>query len=135
MDQDQEAAYRMIRVSGQRGVPVITIGENVVVGFNRSRLEELLAGQSARKPSLGLTVADAVPRSQTKGAYVGRVKAGSPAAHAGLKVGDVIAELNGRPVYNAADLERIMAVLPLAQRVPIVYVRRGMRVEVQLSLS
>ena len=32
----------MIRLSGARSVPVIQMGEHVVVGFDRARLEELL---------------------------------------------------------------------------------------------
>lgn len=33
----------MIEKSGQMGVPVITIGEQLVVGFDQARLKELLA--------------------------------------------------------------------------------------------
>jgi hypothetical protein len=33
----------MIQRSGQMGVPVITIGDEVVVGFNQSMLDGLLA--------------------------------------------------------------------------------------------
>jgi S1-C subfamily serine protease len=34
--------------------------------------------------------------------------AGSPAAGAGLRVKDVILEIDGRPLENAGDLQRIM---------------------------
>ena len=78
MSLDQEAAYRMIRLSGQQGVPVITVDDDVVVGFNRGRLEELLSRKSAGKPRLGAAVADAAPRLQVEGAYVSRVTKGSP---------------------------------------------------------
>ncbi len=40
--ENREKAMEMINVSGQRGVPVITVGEEVIVGFNKNRLEELL---------------------------------------------------------------------------------------------
>ena len=39
---DTEARQRMIEKSGQMGVPVIEVGEQVVVGFNKQTLEELL---------------------------------------------------------------------------------------------
>jgi glutaredoxin 3 len=32
----------MIKKSGQIGVPVIDVDDNVIVGFNRNKLEELL---------------------------------------------------------------------------------------------
>jgi hypothetical protein len=33
----------MIEKSGQMGVPVITVGEELIVGFDEERLKELLA--------------------------------------------------------------------------------------------
>ena len=40
---DQEKAKEMVDKSGQMGVPVIIIGDEVVVGFNKEKIEELLA--------------------------------------------------------------------------------------------
>ena len=131
---DQEAAYRMIRLSGQRGVPVITIDDSVVIGFNRSRLEELLSKKPPERPRLGAAVADAAPRLQVEGAYVGRVRPDSPAARAGLKAGDVIVELNGQPIRNAADIERLTGTLRTGQRVTLAYVRRGQRTQSELVM-
>jgi len=34
----------MVQRSGQMGVPVIVIGDDIVVGFNQSKIDELLAG-------------------------------------------------------------------------------------------
>lgn len=124
---------RMIRLSGQQGVPVITIDDQVVVGFDRRRLEELLA-QGAAKVELGAAVADATSRVQMDGAYVGRVKRGSLADKAGLKARDVIVELNGQAVRNSADLARIMAGLYPGVRPKLIYMRQGQRVQTELSI-
>ena len=40
---DVEKQKEMIEVSGQMGVPVIVIGDDVIVGFNQPKIEELLA--------------------------------------------------------------------------------------------
>ena len=44
--EDREKAEEMVKKSGQRGVPVTSIGEGedeeLVVGFNRKKLKELL---------------------------------------------------------------------------------------------
>ena len=40
---DVEKQKEMVEVSGQMGVPVIVIGEDVIVGFNQPKIEELLA--------------------------------------------------------------------------------------------
>lgn len=40
---DRDKAREMIQKSGQMGVPVIVIGDEVVVGFNQTKLDELLS--------------------------------------------------------------------------------------------
>ncbi len=40
---DRDKAKEMIQKSGQMGVPVIMIDEEIVVGFNQSKIDELLA--------------------------------------------------------------------------------------------
>lgn len=39
---DQKKAEEMVEKSGQMGVPVILIGDEVVVGFDKERIDELL---------------------------------------------------------------------------------------------
>lgn len=39
---DLAKRQEMIEKSGQMGVPVITVGDDMVVGFNKPRLEQLL---------------------------------------------------------------------------------------------
>jgi glutaredoxin len=48
---DKEKAREMIQKSGQMGVPVITVDANVVIGFNKYRLDQLL----------GLNIPPAIP--------------------------------------------------------------------------
>lgn len=40
---DLEKRKEMVEKSGQLGVPVITIGDELIVGFDEERLKELLA--------------------------------------------------------------------------------------------
>jgi len=42
VSQDRDRRDEMIRISGQRGVPVIVINNKVIVGFNRQAIEENL---------------------------------------------------------------------------------------------
>jgi len=42
VSRDQRAARDMVRVSGQQGVPVITVGGRPVVGFDRQKIDRLL---------------------------------------------------------------------------------------------
>ncbi len=41
---DRDALMKMQQISGQMGVPVITDGDQVIVGFNRPALEQMIAG-------------------------------------------------------------------------------------------
>ena len=43
MAADRDKAQEMIKKSNQMGVPVITIDDKVVVGFNQSQLDNLLS--------------------------------------------------------------------------------------------
>lgn len=38
-----EAARELIKKSGQMGVPVITVYDEMLIGFNQAKLDELLA--------------------------------------------------------------------------------------------
>ncbi len=40
---DRDAAKEMIQKSGQMGVPVITIDNEIIVGFNQALLDKLLS--------------------------------------------------------------------------------------------
>ena len=104
VSQDQEAAREIVRRTGQLGVPVIADAQEAIVGFDLPRLQRMAARHT--RPGLGLRVKDAADRP---GAYVGSVRPDSPAERAGVKAGDVVDELSGAPVENAADLERIAA--------------------------
>ena len=40
---DYNKAREMVQKTGQMGVPVVIIDDNVVIGFNRAKIDELLA--------------------------------------------------------------------------------------------
>ncbi|HHX28057.1 MAG TPA: glutaredoxin family protein [Firmicutes bacterium] len=42
VSQDVASAREMVKISGQMGVPVLSIDGNVVVGFDKKRIDELL---------------------------------------------------------------------------------------------
>ena len=129
MSRDRAAADEMVRLTGQLGVPVTIIDGQVVVGFNRPLLEQLLAGGGGQRPHLGVKVADAgkvapkVGGVPVSGALVGSVTPGSLGEKAGLRNGDIITELNLRPIRGADDLQRVLAELRPGSRATIVYLR------------
>jgi S1-C subfamily serine protease len=127
------AATEMVRLTNQRGVPVTVINGTAVVGFDRGRLDELI-GQ-AKRPHLGASVIDAATIAQKsssslrEGAYVGRVRPGSPAAQAGLQTSDIIVAIGGRSVRTAFDLEDYLARMQAGQAVSLRYKRANQEIE------
>jgi predicted metalloprotease with PDZ domain len=59
---------------------------------------------------------------------------GSPAYEAGLDRDDVILAVGGRNVTSAVDIERVVSAGAPGQEIPIVFERRGVRVNAMLRL-
>ena len=146
VSRDAAAAQEMVRRSRQQGVPVITVGDEAIVGFDRPRLERAIDRMKGRpkmegsRPRFGAAIADAAPalarrgRPSIAGAYVGAVSPDTPAARAGLRPGDVIVELNGRRVDSAGDLERALDGARQVARRTLTVVRDGQRAALSAEL-
>ena len=129
----------MLRRSGHNGVPQILVGDQLVIGFDRPRLEALLAQATAAPAaatgiSLGVRVADAAAHAPQggEGAYVGHVRPGSTAERAGLQAGDVIIAIDGQSIRSADELIRAGKQLSHDQSIPLTIVRDGQYREVML---
>ncbi len=130
VSRDQAAAGELARLTGQMAVPVIVVDGQPIIGFDRPRLEHLLAANgNSQHPHFGLQIADASRVSQrfglipVFGAFIGRVAPSSPGEKAGLRQGDIITELNFRPINNADELENALSTLTAGSRVMIVFLR------------
>ena len=69
--EDAGAARKMIKLSGQRGVPVITVDDEVIVGFDARRLNELF-GTSSSGDLFDVLIIGAGPAGLTAGVYCAR---------------------------------------------------------------
>jgi len=139
VSRDRQAADEMVNLTGQMGVPVRVVDGQVIVGFDRPRLEQLISqGGGDSHPRFGLKVADASKITRKMGglpvfgALVGAVAPASPAERAGIKEADIITEINMRPIRGADDLEKALANLRPGGRVTIILQRgqQSLRAEV-----
>lgn len=121
VSRDRAAAQEMVSLTGQMGVPVIVVDEEVIIGFDRQRLESLLAGSQRKQVKLGLKIASA----PGGGAVIGGVSAGGLGSRAGLTAGDVVTELNSQPVRNAAEMERFLSRITPGSIVAFRFLRGG----------
>ncbi len=69
--EDVAEAKKMIELSGQRGVPVITVDDEVIVGFDARRLNELF-GTSTAGDIYDVLIIGAGPAGLTAGVYCAR---------------------------------------------------------------
>jgi putative serine protease PepD len=135
---DQAAAQEMVNVSGQMGVPVIVMGGEIIVGFDRHRIEELLAGAKPQgsapasdKVRFGLKIADAQKMAEksggvaVSGALVGEVSPGALGDKAGLHAGDVITRINEKAIAGVADMEGAVGGIKTGDIVSILFLRDG----------
>ncbi len=69
--EDIEAAKKMVALSGQRGVPVIAVDDEVIIGFDSQRLNELF-GRIKAGETFDVLIVGAGPAGLTAGMYCSR---------------------------------------------------------------
>lgn len=70
-----------------------------------------------------------------RGVLVDRVRPGSPADRAGVRVGDLVTEVDGEPTASAPDLLRAMADRRRGERIDVRIVRRGQERTLRATLQ
>ena len=111
---------------------------NAGVGFAvpsntvKSVVTDLIAGKTVEHAYLGVTVGD---NASGSGAQVGTVRAGSPAAAAGLKSGDVITAVDGVTVENANQLTAAVSGHRPGDELRLTVTRNGSTVQLKATLA
>ncbi|MCW5605858.1 MAG: PDZ domain-containing protein, partial [Burkholderiales bacterium] len=113
-------------------------GGNVGIGFAvpsamaRAVMEQIVRYGEVRRGRLGVVMADLTPDvakksavSSLDGAVVTGVDPGSPAEKAGLRLGDIITRMNGRPIRTAAELRARLGLTPVGETAELRVIRDG----------
>jgi serine protease Do len=91
-------------------------------------------GRPIARPSLGMVVREVdVHGTGQPGLVVTRFHERAPAAAAGLREGDVILAVGGRPTVYVSDLQRATWATQPGQSVAVVFARDGRRFEVSVT--
>ncbi|MGC3998975.1 MAG: PDZ domain-containing protein [Anaeromyxobacter sp.] len=120
------------------------IGFAVPINLAKALLPQLREKGKVTRGFLGVSVADLTPdlsdalrlKAGTQGALVQNVVPRSPAEKAGVKPGDVITQLNGKPLDSAGALTRSVALVAPGQAAKLTLVRENgqtQQVEVRVA--
>ena len=120
-------------------------GGNVGIGFAvptamaQEIMDQIIEYGEVRRGQLGVHIQDVTPSiaealnlDVEQGALVSQVVPGSAAEQAGLQAGDVIVEVNGRPV-DSSGLRNMIGLMRLGTGMEITFIREGERRKVEAT--
>ncbi|MGH9407925.1 MAG: DegQ family serine endoprotease [Vicinamibacterales bacterium] len=120
----------------------IGLGFAIPSNMAKNVMDQLIKNGKVRRAKLGVLIqqitpdmATAMNLPNTEGAVVASVDAGSPAAQAGLKQGDVITEFNGKPVKDSNELRNEVSSMMPGTSVSLAVLRNGRTENVKATLS
>jgi serine protease Do len=108
----------------------------------RPTVEALIRDGKVSHGYMGLGITDVTPENakffdsnDNRGAIVTQVEANSPAAKAGLKVGDLITSINGHEVSDASQLQVMVGQTHPGTTIKLAVNREGKNMEVPVTLE
>lgn len=120
----------------------VGIGFAVPVNMMKAVVAQLEKYGEVRRGQIGVVVQDLTPDlaealgiSAEAGAVVSEVRPGSPAERAGLRPGDAIVAVDGRPVRSATDLRNRIGLAERGTTLTLTVVRNGRRIDVPVTVG
>ncbi len=123
-------------------------GGNVGIGFAvpaamaSAVMAQIVRYGEVRRGRLGIEMADVPPELQRKlrlpsldGALIADVQSGSPAERAGLRQGDVVTALNGRPIRSSGELRARLGLTPVGEDVELQIIRDGAQQRIRTRIA
>jgi serine protease Do len=130
------------QVVGMNSAIYSPTGGSVGIGFAipsevvRQVVTELRTKGRIERGWLGATVQDVeTNRGIPAGAGIAALDRGGPAARAGLRAGDIVTALNGRPVDGSRTLIKTIALTPPGQVVHVTLRRGGRPMELDITVG
>jgi serine protease Do len=118
------------------------IGFAVPVNLARQVMDQILKNGKVTRAYLGIipqdvtpTIAKAMGQSEPRGVLVGDVSPNSPAQRSGLQRGDIILEVNGKPVADANELRMSISMMQPDATVKLNVVRNADRRDLSVKLG
>jgi serine protease Do len=123
-------------------------GGNVGIGFaipsnmTKSIVDQLLKFGKVHRGLMGVLVQTLTPdvarafkQTKTKGAIVSYVVPYSPAAIAGIKVGDIITKLNDKKIKSSDDIRNLTGLLRIGDTAKLTIIRNDKKINIAVRTS
>jgi serine protease Do len=123
-------------------------GGNVGIGFAipatlaRKVAAEIAATGHVERGRIGVAlqtitpdIVEAMRLADDKGALIAQVDGSGPAARGGLQPGDIVVSFDGKPVTSPRDLARAVADLKQGSKAPVVVLRDGHRLNLDIGIA
>jgi serine protease Do len=113
------------------------IGFAIPINLAKTIMASLIKEGKVVRPWVGIglqnlteELAQSFNLREKEGALIGQVYEGSPAEKAGLKVGDVVIDIDGVPIKGSQDVVREVLRKQVGQKIQVTVVREGKRIEI-----
>jgi serine protease DegQ len=118
------------------------IGFAIPVSIARQVMDQIIATGSVTRGWIGVEVQDLTPEladsfklPSAEGALIAGVLRGGPADRAGIKAGDILVAVEGKPVGDSSDMLNLVAALQPGKLAKLSLMRAGRPVEAKLTVG
>jgi serine protease DegQ len=118
------------------------IGFAIPVSLAKKVMEQIIETGGVTRGWFGVEVAEISPElaeslglKATRGAIVGAIERGSPAEKSGMKLGDVIVAVAGKPVTDVSATLNAIAGVPPGKSVPVKVLRRNQEMSLDVTVG
>lgn len=115
------------------------IGFAIPINLAKTIMMELIKTGKVIRPWVGIGLQDLTPElmkdfnvKEKEGALISQVYEGSPAEKAGLKIGDIVVQIDGKKIKDSQDVVREVLKRQVGQKILFEVIRDGKRVEISV---
>ncbi|MBM3458071.1 MAG: PDZ domain-containing protein, partial [Armatimonadetes bacterium] len=118
------------------------IGFAIPIDLAKSIADELIRSGKIKRPWIGLVAEDLNPRvamylnlAETQGCYVEKLVRRGPAFQAGVRPGDLVRSLGGRPIRSRQDVDGVVNRAKIGRKLEIIVERQGERFQGEIEVQ
>ena len=118
------------------------IGFAIPVSMAKDVMEQIIAQGSVTRGFIGIAPQDITPQlaeslklDAARGALVAQVTRGGPADNAGMKVGDVINQIEGKSIQDSVAAMAVIAALKPGERAKFIVTRQQKDIELAVNIA